>query len=137
METVRRTNDRLRVVLADDHEGTLAAIRYLLLPDFDVVHSAGTGAALVQAALELRPDVVISDIRMPGLNGIDAGRKILEQNVCRSVVMLTTYNDPELVSQALKAGILGYVLKTDAGEELIPAVHNVVAGSQYLSRGVL
>jgi DNA-binding NarL/FixJ family response regulator len=94
------------------------------------------GLALVQAAFELRPDAVISDIKMPRLNGIDAGRQILQKGLCQAVIALTTYNEPLLVESAMQAGIRGYVLKVQAGEELIPAVRTVLGGGIYLSRGV-
>jgi CheY-like chemotaxis protein len=125
-----------RLVLADDHLDVLEAIRYLLASDFDILRTAAEGHALVQAAAELSPDAVVSDIQMPGLDGIEAGGRIIRQGLCNAVVVLTMYNEPHLVRKALQAGIRGYVLKVDAGEELIPAVNAVLAGGSYLSRGV-
>jgi DNA-binding NarL/FixJ family response regulator len=127
---------RFRVVLADDHLDLFEEIRYLLAPEFEVVGSVKEGLALVQAAFELRPDAVISDINMPRLNGIDAGRQILQKGLCQAVIALTTYNEPLLVESAMQAGIRGYVLKVHASEELIPAVRTVLGGGIYLSRGV-
>jgi DNA-binding NarL/FixJ family response regulator len=127
---------RLRIVLADDHRGLLEEMCNLLTPDFEVVRTVTDGLALIQAARELRPDVVIADMNMPGLNGIDAGRQILEQRLCDAVVMLTVYNEAQMVRSALEAGIRGYILKVDAGEELTPAIKRVVAGHTYFSRGV-
>jgi DNA-binding NarL/FixJ family response regulator len=128
--------ERARVVLADDHLDLLEGIRYLLAPEFDVVSSVKEGLALIQAAFELRPDAIISDINMPRLNGIDAGRQILQEGLCRAVILLTTYNEPQLVSSAMQAGIRGYVLKVEASEELVPSVRTVLSGGVYLSRGV-
>jgi DNA-binding NarL/FixJ family response regulator len=125
-----------RLVLADDHLDVLEAIRYLLASDFEVLHTVAEGHALIQAVAELSPDAVISDIQMPGLDGIEAGGRILRQGLCDAVVVLTMYNEPHLVRKALQAGIRGYVLKVDAGEELIPAVNAVLAGGSYLSRSV-
>jgi DNA-binding NarL/FixJ family response regulator len=127
---------RCRVVLADDHQDLLEEIRYLLAPEFDVVGSVKEGLALIQAVFELRPDAVISDIKMPRLNGIDAGRQILEKGLCKAVIALTTYNEPPFVDSAMQAGIRGYVLKIEASEELVPAVRTVVSGGIYLSQGV-
>ena len=125
-----------RVVLADDHQDVLEEIRYLLAPEFDVVGSVKEGLALIQAVFELRPDAVISDIKMPRLNGIDAGRQILEKGLCKAVIALTTYNEPLFVDSAIQAGIRGYVLKIEASEELVPAVRTVVGGGIYLSQRV-
>jgi two-component system response regulator NreC len=125
-----------RVVLADDHPDLLAETQSLLEPDFEVVCLATGGAALMRAVLEAKPDGVVSDVQMPGLNGIEAGSEIVRQGLCENVVMLSMHNDPQLLSKALKAGIRGYVLKEDAGEELIPALRTVLAGGRYFSRGV-
>ena len=128
--------ERLRVVIADDRPDVLGEIRCLLAPEFDVAGSAPDGSALIRAVGELRPDAVISDIRMPGMNGIDAGRQILDEGLCKAVIVLTMHNEPQFVDSAMQAGIRGYVLKVEASEELIPAVRAVVDGGAYLSRGV-
>jgi DNA-binding NarL/FixJ family response regulator len=124
-----------RVVLADDHPEMLAETRSLLEPDFNVIFPAKDGAALVKAVVELRPDGVVVDFQMPGMNGIEAGGEIVRRGLCQAVVLLSMYNDSQLIRKALNAGIRGYVLKEDAGEELIPALRSVLAGGQYLSRG--
>jgi DNA-binding NarL/FixJ family response regulator len=133
---MRGAQTRLRIVLADDHWDLLEEMLILLTPEFEVVRSVTEGLALIEAARDLRPDVVIADMNMPGLNGIDAGRQILEQGLCAAVIMLTVFNEPQMVRSALEAGIRGYVLKVDAGEELSPAIKKVVAGYTYFSRGV-
>ena len=125
-----------RVALADDHMDVLEEIRSLLEPEFQVVCSANEGSALVQAVRESRPDGVVADIHMPGLSGIEAGKEIVRRGLCNSVVMLTMHNDPDLIQAARSAGIRGYVLKEDAGEELIPALRAVLAGGRYVSRRV-
>lgn len=127
---------RHRIVLADDHAELLAEISRSLAGEFDVLCSVGEGFALVQAASELRPDVVISDVNMPGLTGIEASRRILAEGTSRSAILLTIHDEPELVRKALQAGIRGYVLKVDAGEELTAAVKAVLGGHTYLSRNV-
>src|ERR1700683_4710256 len=125
-----------RVVLADDHPGMLEEIRLLLADEFDVVGSASEGRALLSLVAQLRPDAVVSDIHMPLVDGIEAGRRILDEGLCSAVVILTVYNEPELVGSALACGIRGYVLKEDAGDELALAVNTVAAGGAYLSSGI-
>jgi DNA-binding NarL/FixJ family response regulator len=127
---------RTRVVLADDHQQFQDEIRRLLAVEFDVVCSVCDGPALLNAALKWRPDVIISDIKMPHLSGIAAARQILQEGLSKGAVMLTSYNEPELVRSAMEAHVLAYVLKVDAGEELIPAVEKVLNGQSYLSRSV-
>jgi len=127
---------RLRLVLADDCPEVVEEIVSLLQPEYDVLRSVGNGEILVEAASELRPDIVISDFNMPGLNGIDAGRRILRSGSCQSVILLTMYNDSQLIKAAVDAGIKGYVLKADAGEELNLAVRRVADGENYFSRGI-
>lgn len=128
---------RLTLVLADDHEDVLREIRVLLDSDFDVLDAVTDGLGLIDAANELRPDVVISDVQMPGVNGIEACQRIIENGFCPTTIILTVHDEPQLVKSALQMGIRGYVLKVDAGEELIHAVRSVVSGSTYISRGVL
>jgi DNA-binding NarL/FixJ family response regulator len=125
-----------RVILADDHAGMREQIRLLLAHEFEVAESVSEGQELLAAAARLRPDAVVSDIHMPLIDGIEAGRRILQQGLCSAVVILTVYNEPELVHRAFASGIRGYVLKADAGEELAPAVHAVTKGGMYLSTGV-
>jgi DNA-binding NarL/FixJ family response regulator len=127
------SNTRPRVLLADDHAELLRDIARLMAGDFDVVGTAANGHDLVAAARTLEPEVIVTDVRMPGLNGMDAARTILEQDLCRLIVALSLYDDPRLVRKALDAGIRGYVLKAEAGEELIPAVRAVIAGRVYVS----
>lgn len=133
-----RSNKRTapRIVLADDHAGVLAETRFLLEPYFSVVAEACDGSALVETVRATSPDAVIADVEMPGMNGIEAGREIVSRGLCGAIVMLSMYNDPQLVQRALRAGIRGYVLKDDAGDDLIRALETVLAGGCYLSRGV-
>jgi len=124
------------VVLADDHAELLREVQELLKPEFEVVAAVSNGGMLVRSVREFQPDIVISDFQMPGIGGIDACRQILREGCCRAAIILTMYNDMQLVAAALQAGILGYVLKVDAGEELIPAIRRVLGGAVYLSRGI-
>jgi DNA-binding NarL/FixJ family response regulator len=136
MHVSKRSDRAFRLVLADDHEDVLREIKTLLDPEFDILSSVRDGLALIETVRESKPDVVISDVQMPGLSGIEACRRIVQNGSCSSTIILTIYNDFQLVKNALQAGIRGFVLKVDAGEELASAVHAVLDGSVYLSRGV-
>lgn len=135
-EGSHREGRRYRLVLADDHPDVRREISRLLDPEFEVLRAVSDGAALVSAVVELRPDAVISDIEMPKPGGIEAASEILERGLCEAIVVLSMYFDAELVQAAVEAGIRGYVLKLDAGDELIPAVYAVLSGERYLSSGV-
>lgn len=125
---------RPRVLLAEDHPATAARLRKLLLTEFDVVASVDDGCALVDAAARLSPDVTITDVAMPGLDGIAATRQIRCRDPHARIVLVTVHAEAMLVEAALAAGALGYVLKNTAGDELLPAVHAALAGRRYLSR---
>jgi len=125
-----------RIVLADDHLDLLHEIRALLTPKFEVLEAVTDGLALLNAVRTANPDIVIADINMPRMNGIEACRRIIQQGLCGAAILLTMHKEKQLVLEALQAGIRGYVLKLDAGDELIPAVSSVLSGSRYLSRGV-
>jgi DNA-binding NarL/FixJ family response regulator len=129
-------DERLRVVVADDHAGVLEEIRQLLESEFDIVRAVGGGLALLEAAAAVRPDAVVSDIAMPDLDGIEAGRQIVERGEAGAVLVVTMHNDPDLVQKATDAGIRGFVLKVDIGDELIGAVRVVAGGGSYVSRSV-
>ena len=127
---------KLRVLLADDHEETLREVAALLERDFELVGAVHDGAALVEAGTRLKPDVVIADLKMPKLNGLEAARSLLTTGVCRNVVLLTMHADKERARRALNTGIRGYVLKVDAGEDLIPAIQKVADGGTFLSSAI-
>jgi len=124
-----------RVLLAEDHAEVAEQLRGVLASEFEVA-TVGDGRALLEAAESLRPDVIITDIAMPGLDGIAATRAILRRNPAARIVIVTVHNAPALVQQGLAAGALGYVLKFDAGDELVPAVHAALRGERHVSRGV-
>jgi DNA-binding NarL/FixJ family response regulator len=120
-------------MLADDHPDLLHVITDLLRPEFDIVGAVADGTTLMNEGARLKPDVIITDISMPGVSGIQAGRNLLEAHACKAVVVLSIHSDPALVKMAFEAGIRGYVLKATAGEELIPAIHRIVAGGTFFS----
>jgi DNA-binding NarL/FixJ family response regulator len=122
-----------RLVLADDHKETAALLRGLLEPEFDVIAQVEDGLSLVSAAARLSPDVIVSDVTMPGLDGISAAAAILRQNPAARIVLVTVHGDPMLAERGFEAGALGYVLKGTAAEELIPAVRSALRGERHAS----
>jgi len=131
-----RAGRRLTVLLADDHAATAGQLRTLLQPHFEVVGVVHDGSALVAAAAQLSPDVIIADISMPILDGIDAAALILRGNPDARIVLVTVHDARILVDRGLAAGALGYVLKDAAGDKLVAAIHAVIGGKLYVSRGL-
>lgn len=123
----------MRVLLADDHKIVLAGLSSLLRPAFDLVATAENGLELVEAALRWRPDVIVTDVSMPLLNGIDAIRKIRDAGVDAKIVFLTMHSDVVFASRAIEAGAAGYVLKHSAPDELITAIETVLRGGTFIS----
>lgn len=128
------TKTRTRVLLADDHQANAALLRTLLQPEFEVVATVEDGQALVEAAEALSPDVIVTDIAMPILDGIAASIEILRRNPTARIVFVTVHCDPVMIARALAAGAFGYVLKVAAGDELVPAVRAALRGERHVSR---
>jgi len=124
---------KARLLLADDHTLVAEACKSLLEPEFDVVAIVTDGRALVRAAVELRPDVLIIDIAMPLLNGLDAGEQVKHALPEARVVYLTMNVSPEVAAEAFRRGASGYLPKSAAASELITAVREVLKGKSYLS----
>lgn len=124
---------RTRILLADDHAMICAGFQKLLEPQYEVVGSVGDGRSLLKAALDLKPDLVLVDLAMPLLNGLDAGRELKKLMPGIKLVFLTMNPDPDLASEALRIGASGYLLKNSPGEELLQAVHDVVRGISYVT----
>lgn len=124
---------KARVLLADDHGLLLEAFTRLLEPEVTVVGRAADGRALVRAALELRPDIVVADVSMPELNGIEAARQIREALPGVRLIFLTVHDDPALAAEAFQAGASGFVVKSSAASELVQAIRQAVAGRRYLT----
>jgi DNA-binding NarL/FixJ family response regulator len=127
---------RARVLLADDHRIVAQGLVSLLSPEFDLVGVVENGRALLTSAKELRPDVIISDISMPELNGIEALEELKKSDPGVRVVFLTMHHNVAYARQAMDAGALGYVLKHSAAEELILAVRAAVAGQTFVSPAI-
>jgi DNA-binding NarL/FixJ family response regulator len=124
---------QIRVLIADDHEEVLDDLRDLLEPEFKVVGAVSNGLALLSAAETLQPDVIVTDISMPEMSGIEAARKILEKYPDSKIVLLTMHNDRALVEQGFAAGVLGYSLKVKANQELAFAIYQALDGKRYIS----
>ena len=129
-------NNRPRILIADDHTLVAELCKKLLETEFDVVGMVTDGRALVRAAGELKPDVIVVDIAMPVLNGLDAGRQIKAMSPAVKLVYLTMNPDAEVAAEAFERGASGYLLKTCAAAEMVQAVREVLRGKSYLSRSM-
>jgi DNA-binding NarL/FixJ family response regulator len=123
-------------MIADDHTFVADACRKLLEPEFDVVATVGDGRALVRIAATLKPEVILVDIAMPLLNGLDAGYQVKQLLDSVKLVFLTMNTDPALAAEAFRRGASGYLLKTSSASELIVAIRQVLNGRSYLSPAI-
>ncbi len=124
---------RPRVLLADDHQLLLEAFKKLLEEECEIVGMVTDGRALLEAAPRLKPDVVVLDISMPLLNGLEAGRRLKQMMPGIKLIFLTVNEDPDLVAEAFRGGGSGYLLKSSAGSELFQAIHEVLRGRAYVT----
>jgi two-component system, NarL family, response regulator NreC len=124
---------RTTVLLADDHAIVAQGLASLLNSHVDLMGTVGDGGQLLEAARELRPDVIVADIAMPVLSGLEVLRRLKAERIDAKVIFLTMHADAQLATEALRAGASGYVLKHSAGEELIRAIDEVLAGRVYLT----
>ncbi len=127
---------RPRLLLADDHTLVLEAFKTMLAPEYEVVGAVADGRSLVDAALRLKPDVVVVDFYMPLLNGLDAARILLQELPAVKLVLLTMDQDPDLAASAFRLGVAGYLRKNSAGAELKKCLAAVCAGRRYLTQAV-
>jgi len=125
---------RSRILIADDHNLVAELCKGLLETEFDIVGVVSDGRTLVLAARELKPDVVVLDIAMPVLNGLDAGRQLKELLPAVKLVYLTMNPDVEVAAEALRRGASGYLLKTCAATDIVLAVRTVLRGQSYMSK---
>ena len=122
-----------RVLIADDHRILAEGVRGLLEPEFEVVGMVNDGRELVEAAEKLQPDVIVVDITMPSLNGIEAALQLRDSGVTSKVVFLTQHRDVAYARRAIEAGAAGFVLKHSVANELVTAIHEALRGQTYIT----
>jgi DNA-binding NarL/FixJ family response regulator len=128
---------RITVLIADDHAIVKEGLVSLLKEhDFEVVGAVGDGQSLVDASRRLRPDVIVTDLSMPGLSGLDVLMLLKAERIDSKVVVLTMHNDGGRAAQSLRAGASAFLLKESAGDELVTAIHQAVQGRVYLTPAV-
>lgn len=125
-----------RAILADDHKILVEAFRKLLEPHFEIVATVSDGHALLDVAPALRPDVILLDIGMPLLNGLEAARQLKTKLPVVRLIFLTMHEDPDLAIEAMRAGASGYLLKTSAASELLHAIQEALRGRTYITPNI-
>jgi DNA-binding NarL/FixJ family response regulator len=125
---------RTRVLVADDLSCVLSAVAALLPESFNLIGTVSDGRAALETTLDLNPDVVILDISMPEMNGIEVARELRKQHSRAKIVFLTVHEDSDILATCLAAGGLGYVLKLLMHSDLIPAMNEALAGRVFISR---
>jgi DNA-binding NarL/FixJ family response regulator len=134
LRATTRAAGRPRLLLADDHDLLLEAFRRLLEPEFTVLGGVTNGEALIAAALEHKPDVIVCDVAMPRLSGLQAAQRIRAQLPSMRFVFLTMHDDAELAAEAFRVGASAYVLKSSPAEELLQAIRAALSGQKYQTR---
>jgi len=126
------------ILVVDDFESLRRFVSSTLQqrPEFQVVGEASDGLAGVQQAAELRPDVIVLDIGLPGVHGIEAGRRIREVSPKSRILFLSQESSPEIVQEAFQSGAHGYLLKSDVASQLLPAIDSILEGQPFVSRGL-
>jgi DNA-binding NarL/FixJ family response regulator len=122
-----------RAILADDHKILAEAFRKLLEPHCDIVATVSDGRALLNVAATLKPDLIVLDIGMPLLNGLEAGRQLKKKMPAVKLIFLTMHQDPDLAVEAMHSGASGYLLKTSAPSELLHAIQEALKGRSYIT----
>jgi CheY-like chemotaxis protein len=124
---------RPRILLADDHGPMIERVKALLQPDFEIIGDVGTGPDLVSQAGRLQPDIIVLDITMPGLTGIEAAHELREAGSAAKFVFLTVHERVEFVHACFAEGALGYVVKSRIAIDLVPAIVDALAGRRFIS----
>jgi DNA-binding NarL/FixJ family response regulator len=124
---------KIQVLLADDHESILAKLRLILSNDFDVVGAVSNGYEAITEVQRLDPDVLVIDISMPGVDGLQAASRLHSQRVRTKIVFLTVHEDEDFVNAAFSAGASAYVTKSQVTTDLIPAIEAAMRGGRFVS----
>ena len=127
------SGNRLRILLADDHPLVLQRLTALLQSSFDLVGVAHDGLEMVDEAMRLSPDIIVADISMPELDGIQAAHRLRHMGAKATIVFLTIHESPEFVEACLAEGALGFVLKAQMKADLIPAINSALSGQCFVS----
>ena len=122
-----------RVILADDHNMVLDALKHLIEPEFQVVGMFSDGLSLIEGAPGLKPNVIVLDIGMPNMNGLNAGQRLKQLLPSVRLIYLTMNQDPDMAAEAFRLGASAYLLKNSAGAELVQALRQVVRGGSYVT----
>ena len=125
--------ERSRLVVADDHQSILDTVVLILEPEFAIMETVRDGGALLEAAIRLDPDVVVLDIAMPVLSGLEVSRRLRDRSFRAKVVFLTVHDDEDFVREALAGGASGYVVKANMAVELPHAIHEALGGRTFIS----
>jgi DNA-binding NarL/FixJ family response regulator len=125
--------DKIRVVLADDHRDLIAQVRVVLGDEFEILEAAENGHQAVSAVLELDPDVFVTDISMPLVNGLQAAKRIRKTNSRVRIIFLTIHEDRDFIAAALAAGATGYVTKRRLSADLVFAIQEAMKGNTFVS----
>ncbi|MEX2493184.1 MAG: response regulator transcription factor [Nitrospirales bacterium] len=125
--------NRLRILLADDHPMVIEGVAKILEDEFDIVGKVEDGRALLASAQQLKPDVIVTDMTMPLLHGLEACRQLRQLPIAAKVIFLTMHADVAYAKEAFEAGASGYLLKRSAASELVKAIHMVIQGRSYLT----
>jgi DNA-binding NarL/FixJ family response regulator len=125
-----------RILLADDHKFITEGLKRILEPEYEVAGIVYDGQALVKEAARLQPDVIVVDISMPKLNGIEAVRQIVKEGIQSKIIVLTMHPDITYATRAFEAGVLGYVLKHSAPVELLQAIKSVLLGKKFITQKI-
>jgi len=127
---------RIRVLLADDHKLLAEACVKLLEPHFEVVGVVGDGRDLLERTPKLKPEIVVLDIGMPLMNGLEAAKALKKMQPGIKIIFLTSHEDPDLAAEAMRIGAAGYLLKTSAASELVKAIGEAIKGQRYITPSV-
>jgi DNA-binding NarL/FixJ family response regulator len=121
------------ILLADDHPGIFETVARILEPTFEIIGRANDGQALLEDVAKLNPDVVVTDISMPVLNGIEVAHRLKENGATCRIVFLTVHDDPDFIEACLATGALGYVSKPRMALDLVPAIREALKGHTFVS----